>query len=92
MNVFRMMVVHKIQSMVKSSSGGGAGVSSMRWNSTKELLYELVYGPFPPSEKESTRRKKYIPIDLTTFNYDSLDDTSLILMFETVCRRYYTCM
>ncbi len=92
MNVFRMMVAERIRSLAAFHSGSQEGGSSMRWNGSKELLYELVNGPFQPNEKERTKKAKYLSLDLTTFHYESLDDSSLLMMFENVCRRHNTCM
>lgn len=92
MNILRMMVADRIRAMASFSGGAESGSSTMRWNGAKELLHELVNGPFQPSEKEKTKKGKYLSLDLTTFNYETLDDTSLLMMYEIVCRRHNTCM
>lgn len=92
MENLRNLIVERIQSLAAFHGGSRAGEVSMRWNGTKELLYEIVNGAFQPDEREKTKKKKYSQIDLTTFDYSQLDDGSLVTMYETVCRRHNVCM
>ena len=89
---FRNTLADRIRVIVSSGPGAGANISSARWNVVKEMLYILDRGPFMINEKERTKKAKYLPLDLTTFEYEKLDDIDLILIFEMVMHRYNICM
>jgi hypothetical protein len=86
------MIAERCRILTSSSGGSRAGQPSMRWDSTKNWLYEIVNGEYPAGMKERNKRKLFLQIDLTEFKYEILDATDLLNIYETIVRRFNVCM
>ena len=90
---FKKVCAEKIRNvLLRYNTGLASGEASGRWDQVKEFLYVVVNGEFDSNMLGKNRAKKYRQIDLTSFQFEKLEDSALLDVFELVVSRYYRCM